>query len=244
MNLRIKELRKHLKMTQEAFAQKIGVQRPTVAWMEKPGNTITKQNIKIICDTFNVNEVWLRTGKGEMFKPKEPTDIMERLQEELKLDARDLDLIKAFVELPPEQRKEGIRFLEALSVNIIDLLPNSDATCAKIAQDSDTKKDVPSSTSVFRPTTQQVTGKLPASYPQDSTAQPNAPKPQAASLSKLTERVDDDTKSLSKLTAQSADDGGSHDITVNDEELEVVQMMRREKTPTSGSSSCTMPRRA
>ncbi len=206
-------------MTQEAFAQKIGVQRPTVAWMEKPGNTITKQNIKIICDTFNVNEVWLRTGKGEMFKPKEPTDIMERLQDELKLDARDLDLIKAFVELPPEQRKEGIRFLEALSVNIIDLLPNPDTTRTKSVQDSDisdTKKDVPSSTSVFKPTAQQVTGKLPASDPQDSTAQPAAP----------------------------ADDDGSHDITVNDEELEVVRMMRKEKTPTSGSSSCTTSRRA
>ena len=220
INARLKEFRKKQGLSQAELGKKIGLGQGAISKMEQEGSTIIPQNISLLCDTCGLNEVWLRTGKGEMFEPKEPTDIMERLQDELQLDARDLDLIKAFVELPPEQRQEGIRFLEALSANIIDLLPNPDTTRTKSVQDSDisdTKKDVPDSTSVFKPTAQQATGKLPASDPQDSTAQ---------------------------QTAGPADDDATHAITVNDEELEVVRMMRKEKTPTSGSSSCTTSRRA
>ena len=48
INKRINLLRKQLGMIQQDFANKIGVQRVTISWMEKEGNTITKQNIKII----------------------------------------------------------------------------------------------------------------------------------------------------------------------------------------------------
>ena len=227
MNLRIKELRKRLKLIQEDFAKKIGVQRPTVAWMEKPGNTITKQNIKIICDTFNVNEAWLRTGEGEMFKQKEPTDIMDRLKDELELDVKDMELIRAFVELPPEQRKKGIEFMEALSMNISDLLPsqtaaNQDTTSAKFAHDGDTKKDAPCDASaqaadsppvaVFKSPAQQVTGKLPANDPQDSTAQ------------------------------QAADAGRPDNIT--DKEWALILMARQEEEKGSQISSSTESARA
>jgi hypothetical protein len=44
---------------------------------------LTDKNVKLICATFNVNEQWFRTGKGEMFEAspyvRELLSIFERL---------------------------------------------------------------------------------------------------------------------------------------------------------------------
>ena len=115
INKRINLLRKQLGMIQQDFANKIGVQRVTISWMEKEGNTITKQNIKIICDTFNVSENWLLNGEGEMFRPADEPDILDRLQQELKLTSQEMEIIRTFVELSPEQRRMGIEFVQTFT---------------------------------------------------------------------------------------------------------------------------------
>ena len=120
INKRINLLRKQLGMIQQDFANKIGVQRVTISWMEKEGNTITKQNIKIICDTFNVSENWLLNGEGEMFRPADEPDILDRLQQELKLTSQEMEIIRTFVELSPEQRRMGIEFVQTFTSKLSD----------------------------------------------------------------------------------------------------------------------------
>ena len=120
INRRINLLRKQLGMIQQDFANKIGVQRVTISWMEKEGNTITKQNIKIICDTFNVSENWLLNGEGEMFRPADKPDILDRLQQELKLTSQEMEIIRTFVELSPEQRRMGIEFVQTFTSKLSD----------------------------------------------------------------------------------------------------------------------------
>ena len=68
MQDRIKELRKALGLTQQKFAEKIGVRRNTVAQYEIGRNQPLEPVVTSICREFHVNEVWLRTGEGEMFK--------------------------------------------------------------------------------------------------------------------------------------------------------------------------------
>lgn len=68
MNERIKEIRKTLGLTQQAFADKIGVKRNTVALYELGESGISDSVIKLICKEFHINEKWLRTGEGEMKK--------------------------------------------------------------------------------------------------------------------------------------------------------------------------------
>lgn len=67
MNERIRRLRKTLDMTQQEFADKLGVKRNTVGQWECGINGITDQVAISICREFNVNENWLRTGEGDMF---------------------------------------------------------------------------------------------------------------------------------------------------------------------------------
>lgn len=69
MNNRIKEVRTKLKITQQEFADRIGCSRSGLANYEVGRNEPINSVIVAICREFNVNENWLRTGKGEMFAP-------------------------------------------------------------------------------------------------------------------------------------------------------------------------------
>ena len=66
MNTRIKELRKTLNLKQKEFGAIIGL-RSSMSEIETGNAPITERTIIAICSKFNVNEEWLRTGKGEMF---------------------------------------------------------------------------------------------------------------------------------------------------------------------------------
>lgn len=71
MKERIKYLRKNiLGLTQEKFAESIGLKRNTIAMYEIGDKMPSERTIKDICRVFSVNETWLRTGEGEMFKKR------------------------------------------------------------------------------------------------------------------------------------------------------------------------------
>ncbi|WP_133964633.1 helix-turn-helix domain-containing protein [Eubacterium limosum] len=74
LNKRIYELRTALDLSQESFGTKIGVTRSAVSNYESGGRNITDRTILIICREFNVNEEWLKEGKGDMFVDVLPED--------------------------------------------------------------------------------------------------------------------------------------------------------------------------
>ena len=67
---RIKELRKAQKspITQQEFADRVGIKQSTVATYEADRNVPSDAVISLICREFNVREAWLRDGTGEMFE--------------------------------------------------------------------------------------------------------------------------------------------------------------------------------
>lgn len=70
MNERFKMLRKQIGKSQSEFGDLIGVSRDTVANIEGGRIEIKDIYIKSIMNTVsNLNEEWLRTGKGDMFIP-------------------------------------------------------------------------------------------------------------------------------------------------------------------------------
>lgn len=76
MNERIRKLRRHLDMTQQEFADKLGVKRGAIANYELGRNEPIDAVISLICREFNVNEEWLRTGTGEMFVELDKEDLL------------------------------------------------------------------------------------------------------------------------------------------------------------------------
>ena len=67
MQNRIKEVRKHLKLTQTEFGERIGVKGNTITGYETGLRSPSDAVITSICREFNVSEKWLRTGDGDMF---------------------------------------------------------------------------------------------------------------------------------------------------------------------------------
>lgn len=83
MNERIKKLRRELDLTQQEFADKIGIKRGGIANYEVGRNEPTDSVISLICREFHVNEEWLRTGQGEMFLPSTREEEIAKLTKKL-----------------------------------------------------------------------------------------------------------------------------------------------------------------
>jgi bacteriophage CI repressor helix-turn-helix domain len=123
MKERMRELRKALGFTQQEFADKLNIQRGSIAGYEvgriSPGNS----TIALICREFNVSEEWLRNGTGEMFIPMSldeeiasfigdiQSDIEENFKKRFisalsKLDEDEWIFIEKFMESVLEGRKK------------------------------------------------------------------------------------------------------------------------------------------
>lgn len=89
---RIKKIRKENKLTQVEFGERIGVKGNTITNYENGLRNPTDAIILSICREFNINEEWLRTGKGEMCKKRTrnqelqafANDVMEDVDESFK----------------------------------------------------------------------------------------------------------------------------------------------------------------
>lgn len=66
---RIKEVRKIKGLTQQRFADELGLKRNTVGGYEIGTVTPSDRTIADISQKFDINESWLRTGEGEMMRP-------------------------------------------------------------------------------------------------------------------------------------------------------------------------------
>lgn len=72
MEARLKAVRKAVGLTQQEFADRLGIKRGAVANYEIGRNAPIDAVISLICREFGVDEHWLRTGEGEMFAPVDP----------------------------------------------------------------------------------------------------------------------------------------------------------------------------
>ncbi len=109
MTDRLKQLRKELKLSQAAFAKKIGVSPAAINEIESGRNKLTERNQKAICREFNVNPEWLKDGEGKMFLPSSSLD---RLAAEYDLTPDEVALINSFLKLPTADRQVIIRLVQ------------------------------------------------------------------------------------------------------------------------------------
>lgn len=66
---RILALRKELNLSQKDFAKPLGLTYAAVGAYENELRNVSEPSIIAICRTYNVNEEWLRTGKGTWHNP-------------------------------------------------------------------------------------------------------------------------------------------------------------------------------
>ena len=98
------------KYSQEDFASLLGVTRGVINNIEYNRAPIKEHMLKLICQTFNVNEDWLRNGNEPIFINKDEDDI-KKLKEKYKLDDVTTSILKTFADLDEFSKKNIINFL-------------------------------------------------------------------------------------------------------------------------------------
>lgn len=120
INERFTEVYKESGLSQEAFAKEIRRGRGEIANIVY-GKTAPKDNvITAACERFGINEVWLRTGEGEMKTPlsrdKQLTQIFSAVQVS---DDERARLVKAFASLPEEAYPQLYHWFMELAKNLM-----------------------------------------------------------------------------------------------------------------------------
>ena len=65
---RIRQLRGELRLTQEKFSRTIKISTSYLAGIENGAREANPRIVRLIANEFNVNESWLQSGEGEIFK--------------------------------------------------------------------------------------------------------------------------------------------------------------------------------
>lgn len=120
MNTRIIELRKILNLTQDEFAKKVGLSRNFIWMIEKGDRIPSDRTISDICRIFGVDEIWLRDGVGEPFRPRSREDeIATALAQAMNCnESAKQRIIRAMAQLPDELFPYVERILDELAANL------------------------------------------------------------------------------------------------------------------------------
>ncbi len=125
MNERLKVLRKTLDLTQQDFANRIGVKRNTVATYEMGRSSPSDSAVSLICREFNVNEEWLRTGAGgdENMFVKLSEDEELAMYTQMLLDSTDdvvADMIKETIVIYEKLDNDSKQALKNVARKLLD----------------------------------------------------------------------------------------------------------------------------
>lgn len=122
MHNRICLLIKSLGITQMAFSSQLNVSRAFISQICSGSRIPSDRTISDICREFDVNEEWLRTGEGEMFRElsreEAVTDFFAEILREP--DSFRFEFARYMAQLTPDQW-EAIR-------SLVDSLKNLDTT--------------------------------------------------------------------------------------------------------------------
>jgi transcriptional regulator with XRE-family HTH domain len=79
VNQRVKLLRKELKLTQNEFAKMISVSATLITLIEQDKRVVNDRLIRLICDSFDVNPQWLKTGAGDRYNSEKGSNVTKLL---------------------------------------------------------------------------------------------------------------------------------------------------------------------
>lgn len=121
INERVSMVISTLGITKTAFANSIHVTQAFISMVCAGRTSIGDRTISDICREYGVDEVWLRTGAGEMFAQKPDSDELAEAAGILlgsDPDATWTKIVMALINLPESDR----RALEHFALELVDKL--------------------------------------------------------------------------------------------------------------------------
>lgn len=130
MNERIKAVRKHFGMNQTEFGAELGLKQGAITGYERGIRVPLDVSIQAICSRFNVDEHWLRTGEGDMFRPMTEREELHMLFGQFMAGEDDPEiqrLKEALLTVLLRTTKEEWRILAAKAQEFVDLVTKENA---------------------------------------------------------------------------------------------------------------------
>lgn len=108
----VKELKSAKHITQSKMAEQLNVSQTHISKMAAGKSFPSERTIVDICEKFNVNEVWLRTGEGDMFVEVDKDVEFDRICAEIQLSNDEFikDIMRKYWGLD-ESEKEIVRYM-------------------------------------------------------------------------------------------------------------------------------------
>ena len=82
------------------FARTLNINQSYVTQLIKGRNQPSDRLVEDICQKYNINETWLKTGEGEMRRATSPLFLRDS-----SLDATDREIIESYIRMTPTQRQ-------------------------------------------------------------------------------------------------------------------------------------------
>ena len=82
------------------FARILNINQSYVTQLIKGRNQPSDRLVEDICQKYNINETWLKTGEGEMRRATSPLFLRDS-----SLDATDREIIESYIRMTPTQRQ-------------------------------------------------------------------------------------------------------------------------------------------
>lgn len=120
MKDQVRALRQSLNLSQEDFAEKVGLTKNYISLVETGKRSLADRTIRDICRMYSVNEHWLRTGEGEPYikgSEDELAELVGRLYKD-KGSMRykmSLELCRSMEKMTDEQLKGFGEFVKRLA---------------------------------------------------------------------------------------------------------------------------------
>lgn len=118
MNERIKALIYALNLKRKDFSLKLGLSQPFVSELCSGVKQPSDRTIRDICEAFNVNETWLRTGEGDMFNEVTRDEQIADFVGEV-LRERDDSFKRRFVSMMSRLDADGWAALEKMANELV-----------------------------------------------------------------------------------------------------------------------------
>lgn len=104
INERFRKAREHLKLSQDDFASMANRTRSEIKNIEYNKTSPKEEVIKAVCSAHSIDRVWLETGVGEPFQPKDNLEELKSVFADV-LSGRQSDknaFIEAIARLPDD----------------------------------------------------------------------------------------------------------------------------------------------
>ena len=113
LNERIDSLIKALNIRKTTFAERLNVSQAFVTQLTKGASQPSDRTIADICREFNVNEIWLREGVGEMFQEKTVSEELSEFFGDVLNRKEDAEFKRAFLTVLARMSPEEWRMVES-----------------------------------------------------------------------------------------------------------------------------------